>query len=309
MSPEIQNSFSREIKIKISQVEGGADDQVLVQQELQKLKQMEIGGKLQLNPVDFEKDDDSNFHIQFMAACANLRARNYRIEEVDFHKVKMIAGKIIPAIATTTAMTTGLASCELLKVCGNLMKWRAKNNSDDPSSKRSKMEENGDGDEESSLPKIPKDGPYGDVESYKNAFVNLALPLFVLSEPMPPLQVKSVELDPIVGGPVKAKPEGFSSWDKIEVNIPNCTVEQFLDHIEESLNLEVQIIGAGRVCLYNAYFPKHTKERKGRCMHELYEQITKTKITRKYIVLEINCCDMEDDVDVNVPTVKLVFRE
>merc|ERR1712151_324921 len=69
-----------------------------------------------LLPADFEKDDDTNFHISFIAAAANLRARNYKIPEADFHKVKMIAGKIIPAIATTTAMTTGLVSAELLKL-------------------------------------------------------------------------------------------------------------------------------------------------------------------------------------------------
>ena len=35
------------------------------------------------DPADFEKDDDSNFHIDFIHATANLRARNYRITECD----------------------------------------------------------------------------------------------------------------------------------------------------------------------------------------------------------------------------------
>jgi ubiquitin-activating enzyme E1 len=34
--------------------------------------------------ADFEKDDDSNHHIDFINAAANLRARNYRIVEVRF---------------------------------------------------------------------------------------------------------------------------------------------------------------------------------------------------------------------------------
>jgi|EP01046_Picozoa_sp_COSAG06_P005956 ubiquitin-activating enzyme E1 len=67
-------------------------------------------------PADFEKDDDDNFHIDFVAACSNLRAINYRIPEAPREKAKMIAGRIIPAIATTTASVTGLVMLEMFKV-------------------------------------------------------------------------------------------------------------------------------------------------------------------------------------------------
>lgn len=69
-----------------------------------------------MNLVEFEKDDDTNWHIDFIASTSNLRARNYKIPEVDIFKVKMIAGKIIPAIATATAMVVGAVGLEFIKL-------------------------------------------------------------------------------------------------------------------------------------------------------------------------------------------------
>ncbi|KAL8039076.1 hypothetical protein ABFX02_10G011800 [Erythranthe guttata] len=103
-----------------------------------------------MNPIQFEKDDDTNYHMELVTGLANMRARNYSIPEVDKLKAKLIAGKIIPAIATSTAMATGLVCLELYKVI---------------------------------------DGSHK-IEDYRNTFANLALPLFSMAEPVPTKVIK-----------------------------------------------------------------------------------------------------------------------
>lgn len=69
-----------------------------------------------VQPEDFEKDDDYNFHVDFITSCANCRALNYSIPLTDHASAKLTAGRIVPAIATTTAAVTGLVFLELFKV-------------------------------------------------------------------------------------------------------------------------------------------------------------------------------------------------
>ncbi|XP_012590485.1 PREDICTED: ubiquitin-like modifier-activating enzyme 7 isoform X2 [Condylura cristata] len=69
-----------------------------------------------LKPLMFEKDNGSNFHMDFVAAAANLRAQNYGIPPANRVQSMRIMGQIIPAIATTTAAVAGLMGLELYKV-------------------------------------------------------------------------------------------------------------------------------------------------------------------------------------------------
>ena len=73
-----------------------------------------------LNPQEFEKDDDSNYHIEYITAASNCRANNYSIPIASKYETKGIAGRIIPAVATTTSTVVGLIGMELLRyVAGN----------------------------------------------------------------------------------------------------------------------------------------------------------------------------------------------
>ncbi|KAF7594451.1 E1 ubiquitin-activating protein uba2 [Aspergillus hancockii] len=62
----------------------------------------------------FDKDDADT--LDFVTACANLRATIFGIDPKSKFDTKQMAGNIIPAIATTNAMTAGLCVLQALKV-------------------------------------------------------------------------------------------------------------------------------------------------------------------------------------------------
>ena len=92
------------------------EDEDLIQKIITELPDPKALTGADLQPIDFEKDVDTNFHMDFVTAAANLRATNYGIPVADKHKAKGIAGKIIPAMVTTTAVVCGLSCIELIKI-------------------------------------------------------------------------------------------------------------------------------------------------------------------------------------------------
>jgi len=70
----------------------------------------------EIKPIEFEKDDDMNHHIDLITAISGLRANNYMIQKKDRMETKKIAGQIIPALATTTSLVSGFVSIELYKI-------------------------------------------------------------------------------------------------------------------------------------------------------------------------------------------------
>ena len=154
-----------------------------------------------LNPVEFEKDDDTNFHIDFITAASNLRAINYSIPIADRHTTKQIAGKIIPAIATTTSLVTGLVCLELYKII---------------------------------------DGKKN-IESYKNGFVNLALPFFGFSEPIAAPKKKYAGKD-------------WTLWDRIEFK-GDPTLKEFINWFQ-GLKLDIMMVSEGVSMLWSSFVGK-----------------------------------------------------
>ena len=56
--------------------------------------------------VVFEKDDDDVIH--FISSAANLRMNCFSIELQSFDEVKNMAGNIVPAIASTNSIVSGI---------------------------------------------------------------------------------------------------------------------------------------------------------------------------------------------------------
>lgn len=62
--------------------------------------------------ISFDKDDDDT--LDFVTAASNLRSSAYGIETKTRWEVKEMAGNIIPAIATTNAIVSGLIVLQAL---------------------------------------------------------------------------------------------------------------------------------------------------------------------------------------------------
>ena len=73
-----------------------------------------------LNPVEFEKDDDNNGQIDLIYSMCGLRALNYSLIPYDWITCKIKAGKIIPALSTTTSCISALQTLELVKLIKDL---------------------------------------------------------------------------------------------------------------------------------------------------------------------------------------------
>ena len=211
---------------------------------------------------EFEKDDDTNHHMDFISAFGNLRARNYGIEEIDKFAAKLKAGRIIPAIATTTAMATGFVCLELYK----------------------------------QLTAAPLS-----MAGRRNLFANLALPgpMISLSEPAPCKKIESGQrFDPDMYMDVDtvAVPEGHTLWDHIQVpDARAMTLDQLFAFFAAQYKLKVTELLIKGIAVYSEN--RRILSNRSRPLVELIEEHDPGRTTRPFYSLdqiEFNTLDGDD---------------
>ncbi|KAJ0405734.1 hypothetical protein ATCC90586_005892 [Pythium insidiosum] len=137
------------------------------------------------------------------------------------------------------------------------------------------------------------------LESYKNGFINLALPLFAFSEPIAP---KTTETK------LKGEKYAWTAWDRLDIDIGDVTLKEFLEYFTKEYDAEISMISYGTTMLYATYSQKsRSKERMEMKMSELVETLTKKPVDAKYLILEV-CADDADDEDIDLPSIRYKIR-
>jgi len=141
----------------------------------------------------------------------------------------------------------------------------------------------------------------------RNAFMNLAVSLFVLTEPGEKIEIKDKENDPILLGPVKAVPPKWTVWDKIVVQGP-LTVKEFIAYMSKNYNVDVSIITSKGVTIVQTFMPSN-KDRLNQRIEDVYVTNSKHELMDSitYIPLEISA-DTEDGSTALMPIIKYSFR-
>ncbi|XP_014675916.1 PREDICTED: ubiquitin-like modifier-activating enzyme 6 [Priapulus caudatus] len=243
-------------------------------------------GDLALQPLTFEKDDDSNGHVDFMTAVSNLRACMYGIEPVDRLKsdsnrdsksdckskpslracthrasrppeTKRIAGRIVPAIATTTASVAGparLASSSTV-----------------------------------ALASPAAGGAAGDATE---RFLNLALPVIVVAKPAP---CQCTQLSDSVH---------ITLWDRWEVKgHKDFTLNNFIKAVRDEHGMTVTMVVHGVKMVYVPIMPGHKKR-----LTQPMLKLMRIPAGQSYVDLTVS---LEDDAtrrEVAGPPIRYFFK-
>jgi ubiquitin-activating enzyme E1 len=208
-------------------------------------------GEFAASLVPKELNVDEPLHSEFIYCCSTLRARGYRILEIDHFSTEIIAGNINGCLPSTCSL---IASCVCLELC-----------------------------------KLA-------IATPSNMSVNLAGMHFVHYEPASARKIHSTDFDPQLCAPVKAVPEDFTVWDRVNLQGP-LTIAQLLAHFENQ-GLRVTLISSGKQIIYNSFSPDTD------ALSRLVESIVPPSQGVLSLDLEMSCEESSSSIAVRTPLVR-----
>ena len=154
-------------------------------------------------------------------------------------------------------------------------------------------------------------------EFYRDCFFNLCSNYFFFSKPADPIKIKDNEFDDKIMGPVKAIPEGWNSWDRIEIK-ESKTCGELIDYLKKEYNIDVDMLAVDGVTIITTFL-ESGKAKRVLKIEDAYEKSTHKKISekRKYLNIQVIASIAEtkigdktlQNVSVFIPPIKYIFRK
>jgi ubiquitin-activating enzyme E1 len=166
--------------------------------------------------IEFEKDDDDLGHVHWITECANLRNIQYDITTTDIYETRKIAGNIIPAMITTTALVAGFQVMEYLKIIKYYLKENSKNKDDNTFGIEYKN--------------------FKDLDYYKNRYVNLNINYCDGITPDKPVIFK-------------LENSNITLWDRIVVKTD--IVSEIISEVEKNTKKKIEFMTQGNNTIYD----------------------------------------------------------
>lgn len=246
------------------------EDTQLLEALRAELSKIDTSKMTRFMPAEFEKDDDDNHHIDLITSGTNLRAWNYHLKESTRVHCRLTAGRILPALATTTACITGFVQLELYKHIKGV-----------------------------------------DLDSYRAATINLATNVYCCENLPDPVKT-TTGLDQATYMQVVAIPEGFTTWDTVELKAPNATLKEFMEAFtKQHHGAHIDMLCVGKATIYNEAIDVGTSDEDlNKKLIDIYTAVCGPVFPpdREYLVFDSYTCEDASGETGVAPRIRYYFR-
>jgi len=146
-----------------------------------------------------------------------------------------------------------------------------------------------------------------DLDRYRGLHINTALNSYWITRVEKAGIITGGRNDEVLGFPTIAIPEGCTEWDRIEIK-GSITIQELIDHISKTYNVEVSVIVSGTFVLYRKYSKLREKMAK-MSIEGRYEEVTENKILEDELELTVEgFINKEEKLKALMPKFKYIVK-